>query len=1031
MSDTSGKAISSLTVADKWHHKPGGCVGAFFQLFDWNRRLSKKKLFSNRLLLPDRTKQLSKKFRKEKLPMAKLLLIADENRGGFPNAKKPDPDCISSNTSNGGTKTGSRRPGVVARLMGLEFLPSPEPSNRSLQKTEFNNSIDKQRKKSELPDCGIDPCSEKEPTRVDSFSRKLVESRPQKLQKTGFFEKRPVSRFQTDSLSFRGVISKSKKKHPKLLSPVKSPGILSSKHAARLMDAASKLLEPGLQATSRAKCALPCSLSTHAALRDRVSDEETEILERESRLHGAPQKRVEINVKSAKEQTLPKICDILRETVNSGSNSEAFEQKQKQKLGGCVSEVAQDPSNKRSKTPPVMAYNQEMNNAVGAVSFCSNSNSTKTASLGNNENGMSLAIQAKVNIQKKTRDAQNRTRFLPTEQVKCSSSERVELSHHNVGALSSIPHNNLRRDKALSVKERAPIKPRLCNLQSGRDSSIGAAKDFVLLNKNLNGYSRNKTCNKVSGDSKIALKHKEPVKRNALDRKIDSSLRAKTLMRKKRVMNGDQEREIMVSSGRKEMSLSNQFLVMSHNKSEPIAKAVNSRESPDEADHDASSGSREMDIVSFTFTSPMRPACGSSTSSNMLNRKTASNAMDGDLSSPGSTAVTGDLLSALLEQKLRELASQNPNLLTNGAQGKTTVSILQDLISGLTSDGPVSQERDRNFLVDSPVNSACSSTSSQFYNTKPQREKQSLHKELEGTEFSFYDKTNPNCNCLQMNLKSGVSSTGSVLANNCNHHSPVSILDASFSNDSCHSSESFDNTPVHKLNLSPADRPDAELSDSATSVDVEKVGSEKIMSTIIDISRMHGIKPSVIGLGEHYLSLEYQELNYVREVVSNADLMFENAVLMGGSIIDPLLFDKLEAQCGFGFSKSNGGYLNRRFLFDCITETMNMKYSRCCRAGYKAWAKLPFLVLRERLTKEIYGEISRWKSMTHKVLDEIIDVEMSSPLGKWLDFEVEAFEIGVETEREIMRTLIQELAVELAGFWPKSSFNGMNSFSVT
>ena len=45
--------MALLSITEKQTtHKPGGCVGIFFQLFDWNRRLAKKKLFSRKLLPP-------------------------------------------------------------------------------------------------------------------------------------------------------------------------------------------------------------------------------------------------------------------------------------------------------------------------------------------------------------------------------------------------------------------------------------------------------------------------------------------------------------------------------------------------------------------------------------------------------------------------------------------------------------------------------------------------------------------------------------------------------------------------------------------------------------------------------------------------------------------------------------------------------------------------------------------------------------------------------------------------------------------
>ena len=53
MNDTSGKGSSCLAITEKKNHqRPGGCIGIFFQLFDWNRRLTKKRLFSKKLLPP-------------------------------------------------------------------------------------------------------------------------------------------------------------------------------------------------------------------------------------------------------------------------------------------------------------------------------------------------------------------------------------------------------------------------------------------------------------------------------------------------------------------------------------------------------------------------------------------------------------------------------------------------------------------------------------------------------------------------------------------------------------------------------------------------------------------------------------------------------------------------------------------------------------------------------------------------------------------------------------------------------------------
>ncbi|KAK9064941.1 hypothetical protein SSX86_016324 [Deinandra increscens subsp. villosa] len=214
MNDSASVTSSSLAIAEKSNRTNGGCVGIIFQLFDWNRRFSKKKLFSKRLLPPDVAKEGSKKFGgDDKLP--RLRLIADENSGGFPNKNK--------NGDNNGVQT----PSLVARLMGLESMP---PANRDqLQK---------------------DDSCEKETS--------SPESRPQKVQKTGMADRRSVSRFGAEALQLKNVLSQSRKHHySKLASPVKGTASHQAKrNTSRLIGAATRILEPGLQARNKSRYAI-------------------------------------------------------------------------------------------------------------------------------------------------------------------------------------------------------------------------------------------------------------------------------------------------------------------------------------------------------------------------------------------------------------------------------------------------------------------------------------------------------------------------------------------------------------------------------------------------------------------------------------------------------------------------------------------------------------------------------------------------------------------------------------------------------
>uniref|UniRef100_A0A2P2JPC0 Uncharacterized protein n=1 Tax=Rhizophora mucronata TaxID=61149 RepID=A0A2P2JPC0_RHIMU len=51
MNETTRTSATSLAITEKRAHRPGGCAGIFFQLFEWNRRFAKK-LFSSKKLLP-------------------------------------------------------------------------------------------------------------------------------------------------------------------------------------------------------------------------------------------------------------------------------------------------------------------------------------------------------------------------------------------------------------------------------------------------------------------------------------------------------------------------------------------------------------------------------------------------------------------------------------------------------------------------------------------------------------------------------------------------------------------------------------------------------------------------------------------------------------------------------------------------------------------------------------------------------------------------------------------------------------------
>jgi len=68
-----------------------------------------------------------------------------------------------------------------------------------------------------------------------------------------------------------------------------------------------------------------------------------------------------------------------------------------------------------------------------------------------------------------------------------------------------------------------------------------------------------------------------------------------------------------------------------------------------------------------------------------------------------------------------------------------------------------------------------------------------------------------------------------------------------------------------------------------------------------------------------------------------------------------------------------------------------------------------FAALSRGIETEVCNDITSWKSMGGWVEDELVDKDMSTGLGTWVDFQVETFEAGEDVEGEILSSLLDEL----------------------
>lgn len=942
MSDTTA---SSLAIIEKRPHRPG-CVGIFFQLFDWNRRFAKKKLFSKKLLPPARVKQATKKFGgDEKLP--KLRLIADENSGGFPNAKKNETRMVDSEQ-----KHDIRNPSLVARLMGLESMPA---------------IIEDKLKKASSSDIEVD--------RGDQNLEKRGtknEVRPQKLQKTGPFERRAVTRFGAETFQFKNVLTRSRKHHPKLPSPIKSPKNVSTRNASRLIGAATKILEPGLQARSRAKCALTYSKSIHHALIDESILEATTSA-----------------VKSLKEHSSCRNCGNLQDIVDARSYIEERPLGYSFSITHCVT-----PSrgSERSKPrAPDSSFEQERERVIHKTE----------------EHFKFLAAQALDNTQPCGEPISDRMPLDRLGQIHWHLTSQSCKPQKDSASTIRSKHKNQRQNQVSPGK--VPPRSKFNNLQSNTLASstniVNETKDFVALNRNVSGRIRSRIPTNVDS-------FKFDTYRKYGNRRDDSL----SPVRKRRSMNSTRQSESsgFVSSFDKRQNLSCNAMTGKEmmNRTSITSRLAHLRES----NRTGGSGSgKDSDVISLIYSSPMkhqrtipaekekRRGPYTSTYNSPPQKKSLAAGNDGKTCIEKPFVLTGDTLGALIEQKLKELNCQEEDemALRGNPPKRTSAIILQELISALTAESPYPHD-------DATVSS-------------------------NGKNVSCYRAHISNTNTTTaFQAKPKTEGASVMYAHDNDHLSPGSVLEASFSNDSCFSS-SLDDNSGQKLHADSLEcfyndepqllDPDADLLDSATSFSNGKTGEELMIDLVSHISKVL----SIIELAG--TRLKGIKLTHTKEVILNTELVFRNAGLRNSDgtkdfTICHFLIDELETlasvmwsnfSCFLDFDDSREGNLLKGFLFDCVVEYLESRYGQCSKSGFK---RLPLCMNAEMLIWEVVEEVRRWTSLAGLIPDEMIDREMSCSLGKWTDFDIEAFETGVEVGGEILQSLVDEIVVDLCDWSP-------------
>ncbi|KAG1371325.1 hypothetical protein COCNU_16G004190 [Cocos nucifera] len=894
--------------------KGGSKSSGFFNLFDWNRK-SRKKLFSSGTNSPESSKQGKRS--DSNLPTTRLRLNEEDQIIGVSRVKgSSDYSCASSVTDEEGN--GVRAPGVVARLMGLDSLPTSgvsEPfSTPFLDSRSLRDNCTLKRS----PEFSMNDQFSHAPHKAGGYFRKQVESRSQKMPSS------PIERFQTEMLPPRSAKSLPITHH-KLLSPIKNPAFTSAKNAAQIMEAAAKILEPGLQSSTRGKVSLFGSSSIPLKVRDpkesmAASQKTSRLLE----LSRTPFQSTDVSL--SRGQSLNRPCNVSEDIVIFRSSPDPYEM--------------------------------------------------KTASTTGKGKSISLAIQAKVNVQRR-------------EGLSTSYRNTVIQKEHDDHKLNqpfiSQPNNQKNRQQkkpsttnasgVLRQNNQKQNCPSTKGKLASKQSNSGQQGRKILSGDSSTG--KHKTVNRLSGNLKSGCK-KEVLVTTDVEREGSSS--NKDFPRKKRLIEGS------FKSGKSGFIGS-----MSVDRN---GNGVQSNVVIDNQDK-----RNAMDVVSFTFTSPLiKQLPGSQSTIQVVEKedtrngycfdpcgeKNASNAKNKRLASLGLNVINGDALSLLLEQKLKELtAGMEPssNFLRGGSFA-SSASVLQESKSAHNTDS--TQHRNDYLLrpckdkADGIFYSECSSTNGQI---------------AEDMDCS--------------------SNSGARKESDNQHRSPLSIFDASFSNQSCNSPESTGSTDGSKICSSSVQAQNvASLSCSSKipSMEAEMELSDSASSAFMDLDTLE------ISSTNH-AKRNSQDLDYVREILYSRGLSKDLSSCYlndAGEILDFLLFEKLENKRSRTILKGDDkdGRAKRKVLFDCLNECLESKCSHYFRAGYHAWTKGLAVVWKD-LAEELYEEILGWKSMGDSMVDELVDKDMSIHLGRWVDFEIEVFETGVELEGEILSSLVDELVADL------------------
>lgn len=604
---------------------------------------------------------------------------------------------------------------------------------------------------------------------------------------------------------------------------------------------------------------------------------------------------------------------------------------------------------------------------------------------------VSLALQAKANVQKREglNAGSSRSVLVHKEPPSKVISNQLFTSQPSTGknthkkpsvhSSSSVLRQNNQKQNGIADRGKSPSKQFLSNSQVKRP--LSGDSSFV----------RQRSSGKMAENSKVSSRR---LSKEADDKKEETYSCTRSLSRKKRPSDGDIQYEKNQATGS-----------MSTHKSGKLIQSGTFMDS--EISWGENSKGKGTDIISFTFNAPLtrptpipelpREVVGKrhEFTTDLLSKKMqlTSDCINNLKTPLGHNLSGGDALSTLLDQKLRELSCA-----VESSCQKTSSSsslIFQDLSpspNGFSKTTMLHGHRNDDEMEVDDLVSLCNPA---FASTGPpgitgQHKNQGIDEEL-----SEYGSSEFECR--------------KVLGSR--YLSPISVLEQSFLTESCNSSDT-----AESYNTGGASRQSSSVQAK------EEFG-------ISSWNKFHSMEPEVDLLdcasstsckeedGKHLKNVgsgksPNWELEYVKDILCNIESRFMDfAMGRCQKIINPHLFDQLERINSHRYDELKQ---RRKVIFDCAGECLELRCKQYVEGGYDTWSKGLLVVKnKERLAREVYREISGWSGMGNCMVDELVDKDMSSYYGRWLDFEVEAFELGIQMEKRLLNSLIDEVVADI------------------